>query len=294
MSWTEQAEEFVGKYGFGSRGKHISISRMINPSDLTQLQTSQYVCAFRPRGIFSGFLVIHPQLQYAIYLPPATSKLQPQRFRVRIDQRHMEHGVIMSAYLYNKQLVIEDLIAIDGETVWMYREFNERWRRLKEFLEHEMCYDPFLGGGGGGITITTTSYMSLQSLMEPADDKIIEFVPCGGGGGQKRLIWIPVRGAGAGAGAGAAAGAVIQTRDCGAVRHVAKREAGMGPDVYSLYEESDTGASTKLGIALIRTLTASRALRLAFGSGSGTESVHVSTKFNKQFDKWEILDVASA
>lgn len=286
MSWVEKAEEFIGKHGFGSRGKHISISRVLNPSDLSQLQTSQHVCAYRPRGILSGFLVIHPELQYVVYLPPAASKLQPQRFYVRINPRILEHGMIASAYLYNKQFVIEDLVAIDGEVVWS-RTFSERWKRLKQFLEREFRHDPFLQGG---YTFTSTSYMPLGSLVEPSDDKVVEFIACGAGG-QKRMIWIPVRCASS-HGHGAAATPTSGTTGSSVVgknAHVAKREAGMGPDVYTVYD-----GETKLGIALVRTLVASKALRLAFANNSGVETVRVNTQFNKQFDKWEILDVAAA
>jgi hypothetical protein len=274
MSWTETVEEFVGKHGFGARGRHISLSRILNPSDLPQLQTSQFVCSYRPRGILSGFLVIHPQLQYAVYLPPAASKLQPQRIHVRVDPRHMEHGIIASAYLYNKQLVIEDLVSIDGVVVWLHRGFTERWIRLKQFLENELRHDIVLQGG---TSITSTTYMSLASLAEPPDDKVVEFIPCGGGG-QKRFIWIPDR----------TSPAKTETiAVCSSGKSItAKREAGMGPDVYSLYD-----GETKLGTALVRTLLASRALRLAFAGGS--DNVRVSAQFNKQFDKWEVLNVAA-
>ncbi len=275
MSWVEKAEEFIGKYGFGSRGKHISISRVLNPSDLSLLQSQQHVCAYRPRGILSGFLVIHPELQYVVYLPPAASKLQPQRFYVRIAPRILEHGMIASAYLYNKQFVIEDLLAIDGNVIWS-RAFSERWKRLKQFLEHEFQPDPYLQGG---YAFTSTSYMAIGSLIEPADDKVIEFVACGAGG-QKRMIWIPMR--------ASASASTAATAGSGKNTHVAKREAGMGPDVYTVYD-----GETKLGTALVRTLAASKALRLAFASGEN-ETVHVNTQFNKQFDKWEILDVALA
>ena len=282
MSWVEKAEEFIGKHGFGSRGKHISISRVLNPSDLSQIQTTQHVCAYRPRGILSGFLVIHPELQYVVYLPPAASKLQPQRFYTRINPRILEHGTIASAYLYNKQFVIEDLLAIDGEVLWS-RTFSERWKRLKQFLEKELRHDAFLQGG---YTLTSTSYMSVGSLVEPSDDKVVEFVACGSGG-QKRMIWIPIRG-----GTGAAVSNVpVATSGSGSGSgkntHVAKREAGMGPDVYTVYD-----GETKLGIALVRTLVASRGLRLAFMNG-GVDTVRVNTQFNKQFDKWEVLDVAA-
>jgi hypothetical protein len=279
MSWTETVEEFVGKHGFGARGKHISLSRILNPSDLAQLQTSQFVSSYRPRGILSGFLVIHPQLQYAVYLPPAASKLQPQRFHVRVDPRHMEHGVIASAYLYNKQLVIEDLVAIDGVTMWLSRGFGDRWVRLKQFIEKELRHDVFLQGG---TVITSTSYMSLGSLAEPPDDKVVEFIPCLGGG-QKRVIWIPDRAA-----AGKTEPAIGISSSGGGKILIAKRDASMGPDVYSLYD-----GETKLGAALVRTLVASRALRLAFAAGSSVDNVRVSVQFVKQFDKWEVLEVVA-
>jgi hypothetical protein len=274
MSWVEKTEEFIGKHGFGSRGKNITISRILNSSDLSHIQTSHHVCAYRPRGILSGFLVIHPELQYAVYLPPATSKLQPQRIHVRVNPRILEHGLIASAYLYNKQFVIEDLIAIDGDILWS-RAFTERWKRLKQFLENDFRHDPFLQSG---YTFTSTSYIPIGSLVEPSDDKVVEFVACGVGG-QKRMIWIPTRGV---------VGATTPASGGGAAAvHVAKREAVLGPDVYSVYE-----GETKLGTALVRTLVASRALRLAFASGGGADTVRVNTQFNKQFDKWEILDVA--
>jgi hypothetical protein len=274
-SWIEKAKEFCSKHGFGSNGKYTHISRMFNSSDLTQLQISQYVCAYRPRGILSGFLVIHPELQYAVFLPPAASKLQPQRFHVRINSQIIEHGLIASAYLYNKQLIIEDLIYIDNTLVWQMHKFNERWTRLKKFVETEFRHDPFLQNG---ITLSCASYMSLNALVEPPEGKIVEFVPCDHG--QKRLIWIPDK-------LSTASPAAIRHENSNTNKHVAKREAGMGPDVYSIYEDG-----TKLGTALVRTLVASRALRLAF-SINHVDYVRVNTQFNKSFDKWEILDVVS-
>ena len=276
-SWVEKAEEFIGKHGFGSRGKHISISRVLNPTDLSQLPLQQHVCAYRPRGILSGFLVIHPELQYVVYLPPAASKLQPQRFYTRINPRILEHGLIASAYLYNKQFVIEDLLAIDGHILWS-RSFSERWKLLKQFLENDLRHDPFIQGG---YTLTSTSYMPLGSLIEPSDDKVVEFV-ASASGGQKRMIWIPVRGGASSQTTQPAANSSVKNA------HVAKREAGLGPDVYTVYD-----GETKLGIALVRTLLASRGLRLAFAAGDA-ETIRVNTQFNKQFDKWEILDVAAA
>jgi hypothetical protein len=276
-SWIEKAEEFCSNHGFGSRGKYTHLGRMFNSSDLTQLQTSQYVCAYRPRGILSGFLVIHPELQYAVFLPSASSKLQPQRIHLRIDPHLVEHGVILSAYLYNKQYVIEDLIYIDGAVVWQTRDFNERWKRMKQLLEHELCNDIHFQGG---INITCATYMSLAALVEPTDDKIVEFIPftCG----QKRLVWIPERDTIRMSHASETSSSKTSIRSLPV--HVVKRDASMGPDVYTLYE-----GDKKLGIALVRTLAASRAVRL--GLANGAESLRVYTQFNKQFDKWEIIDV---
>lgn len=269
-SWVETAETFCASHGFGSRGKQMGIGRMLNPSDIPQLQTSQFVCAYRPRGILSGFLVIHPELQYAVYLPPAASKLQPQRVRVRLDKRHYQYGIILSAYLYNKQIVIEDIIAIEGQTIWFTKSFQQRWERLRQLFESEWRQDSVLQNG---ISFECAAIMPLSGLCEPPDDKIIECIPCNGGG-QKRLIWIPMR-----------SSTEPSTVSGDTKIQIAKRDATLGPDVYAIYN-----GDTRLGSALIRTLAASRALRLAFSSG--TETVRVQTKFNKQFDKWEVFDVA--
>ena len=188
-------------------------------------------------------------------------------------------GIIFSAYLYNKQFVIDDLLAIDGYAIWQTRGFIERWARLKRVMETELRHDSYLQNG---ITITCASYISLNAIVEPpTDTKILEFVPCGNHGGQKHMIWIPERNP---------LPSLPERSVASDTRHPihnAKREISMGPDVYTLYD-----GDKKLGIALIRTLTSSRALRLAFTT-PGCETVRVITQFNKQFEKWEVLDVAA-
>jgi hypothetical protein len=188
--------------------------------------------------------------------------------------------MIALAYLYNKQLVVEDLIAIGGRTVWQNLPFIERWKRLKHFLEHEFRNDSVLQDG---LMLSSTAYFPLAELVEPPPDKVVEFVACNETGPvHKRLLWIPPRDTPASGAPAGAAGAMT-----GGSTHVAKRESAMGPDVYSLYGDGDK----KLGIALVRTLVASKALRLAFSEVSGDATVRVVTAWNKQFDKWEILDV---
>ena len=62
---------------------------------------------------------------------------------------------------------------------------------------------------------------------------------------------------------------------------VAKRETAMGPDVFSVWRGEE-----KLGLALVRTLAISRALRTASGTTIPIEAV-----WNKGFDKWEIVKI---
>jgi hypothetical protein len=278
-SWIETAEDYVS-FAFGSRGKYIHLSRMIDSTDIPKLQTSACVGTYRPRGILSGFLVIHPQLQYAVFLPSASqTKQQPVRLHVRIAPSVLENGgLIALAYLYNKQLVVEDLIAVGKQTVWQKLPFVERWKRLQQFLETEFMNDSYLQDK---YTITSQTYVPLAELAEPSEGKVVEFVVCDETGpAHRRLLWIPPREDGGGAGGGGSA-------TCGGTTYLAKRESSMGPDVYSLYD-----GDKKLGIALIRTLVASKALRLAFNAGSA-DTVRVVTAWNKQFDKWEILGVAA-
>jgi hypothetical protein len=68
---------------------------------------------------------------------------------------------------------------------------------------------------------------------------------------------------------------------------VAKKEVGMGPDVYAVYRGAE-----RLGLALVRTLAISRALRLAV-SAEKTE-VPIRAAHNKTFEKYEVLEVLSA
>jgi hypothetical protein len=58
----------------------------------------------------------------------------------------------------------------------------------------------------------------------------------------------------------------------------------MGPDVYAVYRDE-----TRLGLALVRTLTISKALRLAMVPGA--TSVPIRAEHNKTFDKYEVLEV---
>jgi hypothetical protein len=106
----------------------------------------------------------------------------------------------------------------------------------------------------------------LQSLQEPGEYQLLEFIP--NAANTKRILWMPNK-------------SVTVPTPVKASAYCAKKEPGMGPDVYSIWNGEE-----RLGIALVRTLEISRALRLA-----NKEQINVQAEWNKQFDKWEIKNI---
>jgi hypothetical protein len=115
----------------------------------------------------------------------------------------------------------------------------------------------------------------------------LEFVP--DAAGQKRLIWIQRTEPKA---ASAPSTPLTNLRELEekpvgspvttvSDQFAVKKEAGMGPDVYAVFRGSE-----RLGLALVRTLAVSRALRLA---GIGETPFPVRVEFNKTFEKYEVL-----
>jgi hypothetical protein len=271
MDWVSIAEEFVGSAGWGARGKLIGVSRMMSPSDVDILRTNNIVASYRPRGILSGFLAVVPSLGYAVYLPPVASKLGPFRIRMRLSSSLCEHGAIFSVYLPNsreKQIVIEDLLMWMGQPVWQTMPFAGRWKLLQSLADSHWTQDNELQDG---YNFTFSEYVMLGSLNNVEDHQVLEFVPSAPN--TKRLIWSPSRTAPT----PVAATHVASSGDSMTVR----REAALGPDVYSVWN-----AGAKVGMALVRTLAVSRALRLAT-----TEDIRVRVSHNKQFEKYEVVDV---
>lgn len=270
MDWIQIAEEFVGRYGWGARGKYIGVSRMISDSDVPMLSKGKYVISMRPRGILSGFLAIVPQLGYAVYLPPVASRITPFRMRVRMSDECLEKGVIVSCYIPNmseKRIVVEDCLMWLGTSMWFTQSFEERWKCLQLLSTVHICPDLELQG----YTLDYTRYQMLDTLEEPDDHSVVEFVPIIPN--AKRMIWSPH----------------MQPRVTHTVTPVStatnnmlvKREAALGPDVYSVWKDD-----SRLGIALIRTLAVSRALRL-----SNMDTIRVVAFHNKQFEKYEVTEV---
>lgn len=268
MEWVVVCEEFIGKYGYGARGRHIGISRMFHENDILNIKSGKFVATYRPRGILSGFLAIVPQLGYAVFLPPIAAKIQPLRIRLRVSDELLQSGAVFSAYMTReKKLILEDVLVWKHTVVWSLYSFEQRWNiYMKQFVEKECMSDPEFQT----IPIALAQYQSLASVVEPPTGTVLEFVP--NHAGKKRLIWMHPKVPHS----QIAVGPETATRDT----WIAKKEP-LGPDVYTIYKNTE-----KLGTALIRTLGISRALRNA----EKTE-IPVRAEFNKTFDKWEITEV---
>lgn len=274
MEWVATAEEYIGSFGWGARGKHLGVSRMFGEGDKASLSRNKMVAALRPRGLLSGFLAIVPGCG-AVYIPPIAAKVSPQRMRLRLSSRLLSEGAVFSAYLTRdspRRLILEDVLVWRGEAVWNTRTFSDRWNNIMNmFVMQDIKDDPIIQG----FNLELANYVSLASLENPGDRHVVEFVP--DERGQKRLIWMP------------AAAAITHTKPTASAEvskksmenFTARKEAGMGPDVYAVYRGDE-----RLGLGLVRKLAISKALR----SHSNTQ---IRAEFNKGFDKWEILEVLS-
>lgn len=310
MEWVAAAEEFVGNFGWGARGKNLGLSRMFGDGDKVSLSRNKMVASLRPRGVLSGFLAVLPNHNGIVYLPPIAAKVPPLRMRLRISKDLSEKGAIFSAYMMRggtttKQLVLEDILAWKGDPVWNTKSFQYRWNVLmKDFVTNEFVEDSYIQG----FDVQLVHYGSLASLSDLNDKQVLELVPdapC-----QKRLIWMIPRESHAPpatkqidsnaialtsiiadafkvAPSAPTTNAITTTSTAPttavtAAGFVAKKETGMGPDVYAIWRGEE-----RLGLALVRTLAVSRALRLSVSEGK-TE-FGVRAEFNKTFDKYEIL-----
>jgi hypothetical protein len=275
MEWVAAAEEYIGKFGWGARGRNLGVSRMFGEGDKTSLSRNTFMAAVRPRGVLSGFLAIVPNVG-VVYVPPIAAKVPPQRLRLRVSETLYAHGAIFSAYLTRdspRRLVIEDVLVWKEESVWSTRKFSDRWNNiLYEFVSNHFRSDSVLQG----CTVELASYVCPRMVKEPGEKEVLEFVP--EAAGMKRYIWMPPR----------SAPALTTSADTSAhiareEAYTARKETGMGPDVYAIYRDE-----TRLGLALVRTLSISKALRLA---SSASPIVRVRAEHNKTFDKYEVLEV---
>ncbi len=268
MDWLRVAEEWIGNYGWGARGKYLGISRMFAENDIGIVRREKLVASYRPRGILSGFLAVVPSLGCAVYLPPIAAKTGgPMRIRVRLSEEVLRDGAVFSCYITReRKMVLEDILVWRNNASWFTQSFTERWALMRTFLESHWKPDAALQN----LQITVASYMRMDAVGEPESQQVVEFVP--NKAGQKRIIWIPAKDAPVAAerpiGTTAAVEPFIVRRD-------------IGPDVYTIWR-----GTTKLGQALVRTLATSRALRNAVG-----DDIPVTAEWNKQFEKWEVTGV---
>jgi hypothetical protein len=185
-------------------------------------------------------------------------------------------------------MVLEDVLVWGGKPVWNTLPFKERWTRIMaDFVaNHFVSHDALQG-----VNIQMATYTSLAELTSAVLDiqKVVELVP--NTANTKRSIWIPPTDA-----------PVVEKTEALPVRPptagtkerlIAKRD--MGPDVFSISRVKGE-EKERLGLALVRTLAISKALRLAAplgpnGSTDPNAEIEVSAVYNKQFDKWEILAV---
>ena len=273
MDWVAIAEEYVGKNGWGARGKTLGISRMYseNGADKALIRKEKVVASLRPRGILSGFLAVVPNLGYAVYLPPIAARMGPQRIRLRLSSQVTADGAIFSAY-FNKtrQLVIEDVLTWQSVPVWHTKPFKERWERIAtDFVTNH--FKPMLEIQGIEIVLAQYTSVNQVQAQEPDANHVVEFVL--NNPNTKRIIWIPPK---------TEPTPVTQpAKEPTPGADVFKVKKEMGPDVFSVWRGEE-----RLGLGLVRTLAISKALRLA-----NLDEVEVVAEHNKQFDKWEIKSV---
>ena len=281
--WIQTAEAILTDYQWGSNGKFLGISRMFKEEDLYSLEKGTFVASLRPRGVLSGFLVIAPNADYAVYIPPLSAKIGPKRIRMRI--KPFEKVSIVSVYWSDtKRLILEDVLVWDGEPVWFSKSFEIRWNTLmNEFVETRFKADSVYQGA----TIECAKYQSLDTLDTPPPNTVVEFTPMD----SKRKRWIWITGARgkreeptAKVEKAEKAEKVEKVENAKKTENVvqewlAKKEPGSGPDVFTLFR-----SGVNQGYSLVRTLAISRALR-----NSSLEDIPVKVEWNPTFGKWEIV-----
>lgn len=275
------ATAYLARFGLGTQGKMLGISKMFQDRDLAVLQTQVAVSCLRPRGVLSGFLAVLPSVRRAVYVPPVGAKMTACEVRMRLAEEVWADGAILSAYwASNKQLVIDDILVWRGESL-LRTPFVSRWEIHQANLCRAWQPDPLLQG----CDIRFAEYMSLEELGQIVlgEREVVEFV-LAEATGIRRLVWVPTREEAASASQQRGGG----EEDVGVSAHttdhlIARRETAVGPDIYSLWRS----ATEKLpGWALVRTLAVSKALRAVTA-----EEIRVKTTWNKMFERHEVVGI---
>ena len=303
MDWVSAAEAYIGQHGWGAQGKSLGVSRMYNDNDKTMLRKEHVVASQRPRGVLSGFLAVIPNIGFGVYLPPIAARMGPQRIRMRLSPEVHKDGMILSAYFLPyrranhgepptlKTMVLEDVLVWGGKPVWNTMTFKDRWTKvMADFVTNHFVAMDVLQG----VHIEMANYTSIAQLTSDVLDtqKVVELIP--NTANTKRIIWIPPTEVPNSDKAEKTEALPVRPPTSGTKeRLIAKRD--MGPDVFSIsrvkgsLDPKEGEEKERLGLALVRTLAISKALRLA--SADPSAEIDVSAVYNKQFDKWEILAV---
>ena len=318
MNNVQAAEQFLASFGFGNQQalmlestlgvakgqiRPLRVSRLLQESDLSIIKSYQGSLAIRPRGVMSGFLVI--QEFHTIYIP---FKGRPEQIRLRLSD-DVRKGTIFMAQRTQQGMVLEDVLVWKGHMVWTSKTFPDRWSMLKDFFTNHVALDSVLQR----ISVKPATLVATSSIPAFDTRSVLEWIPHAPG--QRRLLFVPngepelvqaqphksdVRTA-------IIAVAIEEPRNILVISEeqqitdvpeptlaittqitetkssiVAKRDAS-GPDVFQLWRGAEA-----LGMALIRTMAISKALRLV-----KTEEIPVEATFNGKFHKWEIINVHS-
>ncbi len=256
------ATQYLARNGWGAQGKMLGISRMFQDADMTSLKKDKILASLRPRGVLSGFLAIVPDIRTVVYLPPIAGKTQPRQIRMRLPDDLLETGAVFSAY-WNEasELILEDVLVWRGISVWSKMPFSERWEKCMRELSSIWQPDDTIQG----CSIRFAEFKTLASLQKPGEREVVEFIP--EAPHTKRMIWLNTQ----------EAEATTQAV------HMVHREVAIGPDIFSVWSEK----GERLGIAYIKTLATSRALRV-----HAANEFRVKTTWNKMFDRHEIIGIA--
>lgn len=271
----------------------LRLSRLLQDADLSVIRSNQGSMTVRPRGVMSGFLVI--QEFHSVYVP---FKGKPEQVRLRVSD-DMRKGTVLMAYKQQQGLVLEDVIVWKGGLVWLSKTFPERWFLLNKFFTNHAVLDSALQR----MSVKPVTF--VQPTAAPAFDvkSVLEWIPHAPG--QRRLLFVPngedviptckepvaalqsavtERLRSVPVAVNTVTTTVTRpptpTTQSVGTAIIAKRDPS-GPDVFQLWRGSES-----LGMALIRTMAISKALRLAKG-----EEIPVEAVLNNKFHKWEIINV---
>jgi hypothetical protein len=257
------ANAYLTRFGWGSHGKMLGISRMFQDADVSILRNGKCLLAMRPRGVLSGFLAIVPG-GGIVFVPPSSGKAQPYTVRLRVSDTLHQEGAIFSCYSDGVDLILEDVLVWKGKPVFQTVGFSDRWVFMGEFLDEFQPDD-----GLQGFSLRIAEYASLELLttnLELEERQVIEIVP--NAPNMKRLVWVP------------------PAEDTSKMQiWIARREVLIGPDIFSLWSEDGI---KQPNIALVRTLSISRKLR-----EYPAQEFAVSTIWNKLFSRWEIVGIST-